>query len=76
MRQTAERGLFKTEGNIMSWISENISTILVLAALSLAAALIIRSLVKNKKQGKSSCGCGCSTCAMSEACHGGRTEEK
>lgn len=52
----------------------NLSTTIVLVAVVLAAVLIVRSLIKNKKQGKSSCGCGCSNCAMSEACHG--TEDK
>jgi hypothetical protein len=27
-------------------------------------------MVKNKKQGKSSCGCGCSSCGMKDSCHG------
>jgi len=55
---------------MFKWISENISTILVFAALLLIALLIIRSLVRNKKQGKSSCGCNCAHCAMAGQCHG------
>ena len=39
---------------------------LVLAAL--VASILVR-LVKNKKSGKSSCGCGCSSCAMDGSCH-------
>lgn len=55
---------------MFKWIAENISTILVFAALLLIAVLIIRSLVRNKKQGKSSCGCNCAHCAMAGQCHG------
>ncbi len=44
----------------------------ILICLGLAAAIggAIYVLVRDKKQGKSSCGCGCSTCPMSGACHG------
>ncbi len=38
--------------------------------LIVAAALIfcIRSILRNKKQGNSSCGCGCSSCSGSCSC--------
>ncbi len=55
---------------MFKWIAENISTILVFAVLLLIAVLIIRSLVRNKRQGKSSCGCNCAHCAMAGQCHG------
>ena len=43
----------------------------ILIALSFAALLIFIAyrLVKAKKAGKSSCGCGCSQCAMKDVCH-------
>ena len=43
----------------------------ILIALSFAALLIFIAyrLVKAKKDGKSSCGCGCSQCAMKDVCH-------
>lgn len=44
-------------------------TILVLLAVCGIVALAIRSMAKNKKEGKSACGCGCGACAMSEICH-------
>ena len=34
-----------------------------------AAGLIVRSLIRQKKQGKSSCGAGCAHCAMHGQCH-------
>lgn len=48
---------------------DNIGTILISLALIGAAAGIILRLRKDRKQGKSSCGCGCSNCPMSGTCH-------
>ena len=50
---------------MLAWITENIGTILISAVLLLVVVLIIRKLVKDKKKGKSSCGCNCARCAMS-----------
>ena len=50
-------------------IAENIWTIIMCAALILIVASIIVGLVKNKKKGKSSCGCNCAHCAMAGSCH-------
>ncbi|MBQ3109866.1 MAG: FeoB-associated Cys-rich membrane protein [Clostridia bacterium] len=44
-------------------------TIVVSAILIIIVSLIIYKQIKNKKEGKSSCSCGCSGCAMSEVCH-------
>lgn len=55
---------------MFAWFTANLATILIGAALLAAVAGIIASMVKNKKKGKSSCGCGCESCALSEACHG------
>lgn len=54
---------------MLAWIMENIGTILISAVLLLVVVLIIRKLVKDKKKGKSSCGCNCAHCAMSGSCH-------
>ncbi len=54
---------------MFAWIAENIGTILVSAALILIVACIVRKLVKDKKKGKSSCGCNCAHCAMAGSCH-------
>ena len=53
---------------MLEWIKYNIGTIIVGAALMLLIAFIIVRMVKNKKQGKSACGCGCSGCAMKDSC--------
>lgn len=41
-------------------------TFIVSAGLIIIVALIIRSMIKNRKKG---CGCGCSGCGMAESCH-------
>lgn len=44
-------------------------TIIAIAVvLSIASAIIIKMII-NKKQGKTSCSCGCGGCAMREMCH-------
>lgn len=47
----------------------NISTFIVLAVVVFVIAAIIVKLKNDKKQGKSSCGCGCESCAMKGSCH-------
>ena len=54
---------------MLQWIATNLGTILICAVLLAAVALILRSLLRQKKQGKSSCGCGCAHCAMHGSCH-------
>ena len=54
---------------MLQWIGDNLSTILI--CIFLLAILIIRSLIRQKKQGKSSCGAGCAHCAMHGECHKG-----
>ncbi len=54
---------------MLSWIIENIATIVIGFLLLVMIAAVVRGIVRNKKRGKSSCGCGCSRCAMAEYCH-------
>lgn len=54
---------------MFTWITENLATILISAGLLLIVVLIIVKLVRDKKKGKSSCGCNCAHCAMSGSCH-------
>lgn len=60
---------------MFAWIAENIWTIIICAALILIVASIIVGLVKNKKKGKSSCGCNCAHCAMADSCHAGNAKK-
>ena len=50
----------KGEGHMFNWIARNLAAVVV---------LIIVSLVKDKRKGKSSCGCKCAHCPMAGSCH-------
>ena len=54
---------------MITWISENISTIIIALVLAAAVAGIIIHMVRGKRKGGSSCGCGCGGCSMSGVCH-------
>lgn len=54
---------------MLEFLSENIGTIIVLLILLAVVAAIIAGQIKNKKQGRSSCGCGCKDCPNSGMCH-------
>ena len=49
---------------MLAWISENIATIIICVIL---LAAVIGKMVRDKKKGKSSC--GCANCAMNGSCH-------
>jgi len=50
-------------------MKEIISTAVISIILAVALVLIVVKMIKNKRAGKSSCGCGCSGCAMKDICH-------
>ncbi len=54
---------------MLAWLTENIATIIICAVLLAVVSAIIVSMIKNKKKGKSSCGCGCANCPMSGSCN-------
>jgi hypothetical protein len=61
----------------MEWFMENLGTIVIAAALILIVALIIRKMIRDKKNGKSFCGCDCSSCGGScGSCGGCHTDSK
>lgn len=43
--------------------------IIVALVLAVIVVSVVVHLVRTKKAGKSSCGCGCSSCAMGSDCH-------
>ena len=61
---------------MLAWIAGNIGTIIICVVLILIVAAVIFSLVRDKKKGKSSCGCNCAHCAMAGACHKGQSDKK
>ena len=52
-----------------SWLTQNIGTILISLLLALIVGGIVYSMIKDKRKGRSSCGCGCANCAMAGKCH-------
>lgn len=54
---------------MLTWICENIATIVICAVLIAVVAAIIAGMAKNRKKGKSCCGCGCSGCPMGGSCN-------
>ena len=54
---------------MFAWLQMNLGTILVVLALLAIVVLIIRKLLKNKRTGQTSCGCGCEHCALRDKCH-------
>lgn len=61
---------------MLSWLQENIGSIVVGLILLVVVALIMRRLILDKKAGKhlcggscGSCGGGCSGCPMQGKCH-------
>ena len=53
---------------MLSFISSNLSTIIVgLVVFAIVAAVVVK-LVRDKINHKSSCGCGCSGCPSAGSC--------
>ncbi len=45
------------------------ATIIVIAVVVLLVVLAVLHMVRDKKKGKTSCGCNCQDCAMRGECH-------
>ncbi len=54
---------------MFQWIGENAGTIIVCIALAALVTGIVIRMCKDKKRGKSSCGCNCGCCPMAGSCH-------
>lgn len=50
----------------------NLPTIIVAAIVAVVFVAVIAVQIRNKKQGKTSCSCGCGGCALRESCHGAK----
>ena len=57
---------------MLHWISANLGTIVIAGVLLAVIVLISIQLIRDKKKGKSSCGCNCAHCAMHGSCHNGK----
>ena len=54
---------------MLHFLSANWGTILVCAVLIAIVTAVIAVMVRNRKNGKSSCGCGCGNCPSHGTCH-------
>lgn len=54
---------------MLAWITANLVTILVCFILLVSVALVITYLIRNKRRGRTSCGCNCAGCALRGSCH-------
>lgn len=54
---------------MLTWLTENLATIIICMILAAVIVLVIISMVRRKKKGKSSCGCNCAGCPMNSSCH-------
>ncbi|MBQ8825401.1 MAG: FeoB-associated Cys-rich membrane protein [Ruminococcus sp.] len=54
---------------MLEWISQNLATIIISVIVIAVVATIIIKMMRDKKNGKTSCGCGCDNCPSSSMCH-------
>ncbi len=54
---------------MVQWLADNLGNLIISLVLIAVVAGIIVTMIRDKRQGKSSCGCNCSHCAMSGTCH-------
>lgn len=61
---------------MMAWITDNISTLAIAAAVAVLFVLALISVFRRRKSG-GSCSCGCENCMYSGNCtKAGRKEDK
>ncbi len=54
---------------MLEWLSQNIATMIICAVLVVVFGLMLWSLLRDKKKGRSSCCGGCAGCANARYCH-------
>ncbi len=55
---------------MLDMILNNLATIIISIVLLAVILLILRTIIKDKRNGKSSCGANCACCALHDKCHG------
>lgn len=53
---------------MFAWLSANLVNIALILAVVLLLALVIRSMIRDRKSGKSPCGGNCAKCGGCSAC--------
>ena len=54
---------------MLQWLANYWVTLTIALVLAAVVTLIVVKLVKDRKRGKTSCGCNCAHCAMADSCH-------
>jgi len=54
---------------MIEWMNENLPTIIGTAVVACIFIAIIVSRIKDRKNGKSGCSCGCEGCSVCDSCH-------
>ncbi|WP_082020820.1 FeoB-associated Cys-rich membrane protein [Candidatus Soleaferrea massiliensis] len=54
---------------MLSFFASYGGTIIIGVVLAAIVALIVAKLIRDRRKGKSSCGCGCENCPSSGMCH-------
>ncbi len=52
----------------MDWLTANLGTITVGLVVAAVIALIVVNILRKRKKGQTTCGCGCSDCPMKNKC--------
>lgn len=60
--------------NVIDWLVANGGSVAVGVVVLAVIAAIVAGMIKNRKKGKSTCGCGCASCALSGQCRASKTE--
>ena len=53
---------------MLAWLSQNIATILICLVLTLIVGGAIAVIIRDRKKGRSSCGCDCGSCPGCGSC--------
>lgn len=54
---------------MLNWLAENAGNLVVSLAVFGACLLAVRKIIRDRKQGVSSCGGNCGGCGLSGSCH-------
>ena len=55
---------------MLSWLSANLINIVLIAFITAIVVLLIRSMIRDRKAGKSACGGNCACCSACSNCGG------
>lgn len=58
---------------MLTWLSANLINIALVLVIVLVVALLLHSMIRDKKAGKSSCGGSCADCGACSGCASCRT---